>query len=114
MYLTEAEVTEILDVVRTCTGPGSATLFTFMDEQRAGNFQFRNATRMVDFWLRLKHENFVWGIAPDRLGAFLEERGHRLKSWAGEEVFRERLLTAENRHAALAIGEHVALAEVNR
>jgi len=114
MYLTEAEVTEIFDVVRSCAGPGSSTLFTFMDEQRPGNFQFRNATPMVDLWLRLKHETFVWGIGPDRLGAFLEERGHRLDSWAGEAAFRERLLTAENRHAPLAIGEHVALAEVIR
>ncbi len=85
-----------------------------MDEQRPGNFQFRNATRMVDFWLRLKQENYVWGIGSGQLGAFLEERGHRLKSWAGEEEFRERLLTPENRHAPLAIGEHVALAEVIR
>lgn len=114
MYLTEAEVMEIFDVVRACAGPGSATLFTFMDEQRPGNFQFRNATRLVDLWLRLKQEKFVWGIGPDQLGAFLEERGHRLKSWVGEKEFRERLLTPENRHAPLAIGEHVALAEVIR
>lgn len=64
MYLTEAEVTEILGVVRTSTGPKSSILFTFMDEQRPGHFQFRGATRMVDFWLRLKHENFVWGSVP--------------------------------------------------
>ena len=114
MYLTEAEVMEIFDVVRACTGPGSSTLFTFMDEQRPGNFQFRNATRLVDLWLRLKHEKFVWGIDPDQVGVFLEERGHRLQSWAGEEELRERLLTPGNRHAPLAIGENVALAEVIR
>ncbi len=85
-----------------------------MDEQHPGNFQFRNATRAVDFWLRLKQETFVWGIRPNRLDAFLEERGYRLKSWAGEETFRKHLLTPENRGAPLAIGEHVALAEVIR
>ena len=112
MYLTEAEVTEILGVVRTSTGPKSSILFTFMDEQRPGHFQFRGATRMVDFWLRLKHENFVWGIGPNQLRAFLEKRALRLKSWAGEEDFRKRLLTPENRHVPLALGEYVALAGV--
>ena len=61
MDLTEKETTAILDFLKADSGPGSRFIFTYMEENAEGDYQFRNASWLTSPWLRMTREVFTWG-----------------------------------------------------
>lgn len=47
--------------------PGTLIAFTFMEKQKNGSIQFKNASILVNPWLKRQQEVFKWGIEPSRL-----------------------------------------------
>jgi methyltransferase (TIGR00027 family) len=113
MYLPESEVASILRLVAG-HGAASRIAFTFMDPRRDGALAFHNGTRIVDWWLRLKGEPFLWGIDRRALPGFLLANNLRMIAVANEETLRERYLRKKGwKNIPLAVGECICVAGHN-
>jgi hypothetical protein len=83
-----------------------------MELDERGRPRFRDASRLLDVWLRARGEPFRWGIRPDALGGFLEPLGFRVREVASAETLRDRYLAPLGLAGRrLALGEHICLAE---
>lgn len=113
MYLALAEVDLILQFIRRHSGSGSRFAFTFMETQGAGRIGFRESSRAVDAWLRLRGESFKWGIPRGRAHKFLAARGFAVQEIITSETLRNKYLAAEDlSHFPLADGECICVAEI--
>jgi O-methyltransferase involved in polyketide biosynthesis len=56
---------------------------------------------------------WVFGLVPERIESWLEERGFRLVDRADAAEYRARYVTPVGRELPIYEGEQVALAEVN-
>lgn len=114
MYLAPAEIDLILQFIRSHSGSRSKFAFTFMETQSDGRIGFRQSSRAVDAWLRLRGESFKWGSARTRIGDFLAARGFAASDIITSETLRKKYLTAENlRRLKLADGECICVAEIS-
>ena len=114
MYLSSKEVREILSFIKETSAPGSRFIFTYMEERRRNDFQFKFASRLVDFWLAMKGEQFTWGLGDGQLEPFLNQSDFQLLDYATHNELREELLSPANRQASLAVGENIAVAQWNQ
>jgi methyltransferase (TIGR00027 family) len=57
MYLTEKHVREMLNFMSVNSGHGSQFIFTYMEENETGNYQFKNSSWVATFWLWMKKKN---------------------------------------------------------
>jgi len=111
MYLAPAEVDLLLQAVRRC-GLQTRIAFTFMETLSDGRVGFRNSSRLVDLWLRLRNESFKWGISREEVGSFLQARGFKLCEAVTAEDLRNRYLSsARLKNLPLAEGECICVAE---
>jgi methyltransferase (TIGR00027 family) len=110
MYLQEQEVKELLGQIRRHSSSGSRLIFTYMEEIREGNFQFRNASRAVTIWLKMKREVFNWGLKNEQLSPFLDRSGYKLIACKTHQQLRDEYLSEVNSDAPLAIGENIVIA----
>jgi len=114
MYLDEEELAGLFREVRAqARHADSHFLFTYMTKQPSGSIQFESATRLADWWLRLKREVFKWGIATGQLPAFLAKLGYDPVSVLDADdllALHKPALVA--RDAVSARGEAVCLAKV--
>ena len=114
MYLRAEMVDGIFRIVRHHAGARSRFAFTFLEPQAGGRVNFRNVSRWVDLWLRLRGETFLWGIRCEELPRYLETRGFRPRDLATADTFRHRYLQTDDlRDSALAEGECLCVAEYN-
>lgn len=114
MYLAPAEIDLILQFIRSHSGAKSRLVFTFMEMQSGGRIGFRESSRAVDAWLRLRGESFKWGSRRERIGDYLAARGFAARDIITSETLRTKYLTAEHlRHLSLADGECICVSEVN-
>jgi methyltransferase (TIGR00027 family) len=113
MYLSEREIRDMLATIREIGGTGSRLVFTYMEELAPGDYQFRNATKLMRLWLRWKRELFTWGLKNGQLAGFLGQSGFRLLGYKTHQDFRSAMVSEANKGASLAIGENVALAEAD-
>lgn len=114
MYLTPAEIDLILQFIRHHSGRKSRLAFTFMETQSGGRIGFRQSSRAVDAWLRLRGERFKWGSHRARIGEFLSVRGFAVREIITSETLRNKYLAAEHlKHLALADGECICVSELN-
>lgn len=114
MYLAPAEIDLILQFIRRHSGPKSRLAFTFMETQSGGRIGFRQSSRAVDAWLRLRGERFKWGSHRARIGEFLTTRGFAVREIITSETLRNKYLAAEHlKHLALADGECICVSELN-
>jgi methyltransferase (TIGR00027 family) len=114
MYLAPAEIDLILEFIRAHSGAKSRLVFTFMETQSDGRIGFRESSRVVDAWLRLRGESFKWGSKRERIGDYLAARGFAVRDIITSETLRARYLTAEHlRHLSLADGECICVSEIN-
>ena len=114
MYLAPAEIDLLLQSIRSHSGQKSKFAFTFMETQSGGRIGFRESSRVVDAWLRLRGESFKWGSTRADIGGFLAARSFVAREIISSEALRNRYLTTERlkRHA-LADGECICVAEFN-
>jgi methyltransferase (TIGR00027 family) len=114
MYLAPAEIDLILQFIRQHSGAKSRLAFTFMETQSDGRIGFRESSRAVDAWLRLRGESFKWGSGRARIGEFLASRGFSVREIITSETLRKKYLAAEDmRHLSLADGECICVSELN-
>ncbi len=115
MYLAPAEIDLILQFIRNHSGAKSRLAFTFMETQSDGRIGFRESSRAVDAWLRLRGESFKWGSGRARIGEFLAARGFAVREVITSETLRKKYLAAEEhmRHLSLADGECICVSELN-
>lgn len=114
MYLTPAEVSNLFQTIRECSGASSRFAFTFMEPQAAGRVNFRTRSRAVDAWLSWRGEVFKWGIERGALPGYLRERGFTMREIATDETFRRRYLEPNAlAHLPLATGEYVCVADLD-
>jgi methyltransferase (TIGR00027 family) len=114
MYLAPAEVDLILQFIRYHSGAKSRFAFTFMETQSDGRIGFRESSRAVDAWLRLRGETFKWGSARTRIGDFLAARGFVAREIITSEALRNKYLTTERlKRLTLADGECICVSELN-
>src|SRR5918912_990407 len=114
MYLAPAEIDLILEFIRQQSGPKSRFAFTFMETQGDGRIGFRQSSRLVEGWLRLRGESFKWGIERARINNFLAARGLNVKEVVTAETLRVRALGhVRLNNLPLAEGECICLAEVS-
>ena len=114
MYLVPAEVDKILQFIRSHSGARSRFAFTFMETQSDGRIGFREPSRAVDAWLRLRGETFKWGSARARIRDFLATRGFAVREIITSETLRNKyLLTEKMRQLSLPDGECICVSELN-
>lgn len=111
MYLTEKEVREILHFIRQFSGSKSRFVFTYMEENDHNKYQFKNASWITNFWLRIKGEGFKWGLKNEQLPVFLSESGFELLHFRTHKDLREKFF--EGNGEPLPIGENIAVAQSN-
>lgn len=111
MYFPPERVAVMLQGLARIAGPGSQLVFTFMEQLPGEPLRFRGASRLIDRWLRIKREPFLWGISRDAMSGFLAGTGWRLEQLSSPEGLRARFLdTPERSTRPLAEGESVVLA----
>lgn len=103
MYFEPAEVSSLLAAIRLHSPAGSRLAFTYMEPDDQGHTNFRRRSSPLTWWLRGVREPFRWGIRRMDLPAFLAELGFCIIELPPD-------VTAEVER--LAVGEHIALAEV--
>ncbi|MDT4896010.1 MAG: hypothetical protein QOH25_1087 [Acidobacteriota bacterium] len=114
MYLAPAEVDLTFEFIRSHSGRKSKFAFTFMETQSNGRIGFRESSRAVDAWLRLRGETFKWGSTRARIGNFLAARGFAVREIITSETLRNKYLASEQlSHLSLADGECLCVAELN-
>jgi methyltransferase (TIGR00027 family) len=114
MYLAPAEVNMILQFIRSHSGANSRFAFTFMETQSGGRIGFRESSRVVDAWLRLRGETFKWGSTHARIGDFLKAGGFAVREIITSENLRNKYLLSEKmRRLSLADGECICVSELN-
>ena len=77
-----------------------------MEKQRDGRFGFNSQTKLVDWWLRIRGEPFLWGITRDELVEFI-------RPWQVIRFFDHndlRKIKSDVSDAIIAKGEVICLA----
>ena len=110
MYLAPPEVDRMFEFIRTHSASETLFAFTFMERQAAGRIGFRQSSRAVDTWLRLRGESFKWGLERERVSEFLAARGFKLREVVAADRLREYLAPASLNHLPLAEGECICTA----
>ena len=114
MYLAESEIENLFDFVRQNSREKSQFAFTFMERQANDKIAFRNSSKLVDFWLKMRGEPFRSGFDRSELIEFLQKKNYTLESLDSAETFRQRYLTAQAmQNTPLAEGETLCLAVVS-
>lgn len=114
MYLERRAVDDVFSFVRDHSGARSLFAFSFMegrDDDKRARIGFRNSSRAVNAWLRLRGESFKWSIGVNRLPQYLRAFGFNAREIATHDTFRNRYLAPENlAHLPLAVGECLCIA----
>lgn len=114
MYLERRAVDELFSFVRDHSGARSLFAFSFMEQQGDGQqarIGFRNSSRAVNAWLRLRGEGFKWSIGVNQLPQYLATLGFNAREIATHNTFQYRYLAPENlAHLPLAVSECLCVA----
>ena len=109
MYLSEEEVKKPFSFIRNHSGSRSYFAFSFMEKGPDGKINFQTHSGLIDAWMALKGEPFIWGLERNDLSRFLEPLGFSLKTLGDAPVFRDRYLSQNHVTSPLAKGECIAL-----
>lgn len=67
MYFPAEIVSSLLKTLRSLSAAGSQLAFTFMEQYENGRIRFDSQTKLVDWWLRIRGEPFLWGPTRSEL-----------------------------------------------
>jgi methyltransferase (TIGR00027 family) len=67
MYCPANIVSSLMKTLSSLSAAGSQFAFTFMEEQQDGCIGFNSQTKLVDCWLRIRGEPFLWGSTRSEL-----------------------------------------------
>ena len=108
MYFPADIVSSLMKTLSSLSAAGSQLAFTFMEKQQDGYIRFDSQTRLVDSWLRIRGEPFLWGSTRSELAEVI--RPWRVIRFFDHDDMRnmEPLVAAE----VIAKGEVICLAEI--
>jgi len=67
MYFTADIVSSLMKSLSNLGAAESQFAFTFMEKQQDGHIRFDSQTKLVDWWLRIRGEPFLWGSTRSEL-----------------------------------------------
>ena len=67
MYFPADIVSSLMKSLNNLSAAGSQLAFTFMEKQQDGRIGFDSQTKLVDWWLRIRGEPFLWGSTRSEL-----------------------------------------------
>jgi methyltransferase (TIGR00027 family) len=108
MYFPPDIVSSLMTTLSTLSAPGSQFAFTFMEKQQDGHIRFDSQTKLVDLWLRLRSEPFLWGTTRSELAEFI-------RPWRVIRFFDHndlRKMESGYRDETIARGEVICLAGI--
>jgi methyltransferase (TIGR00027 family) len=108
MYFRADVVSPLMKTLSSLSAAGSQLAFTFMEKQQAGHIRFDSQTKLVDWWLRMRGEPFLWGSTRSELAEMI--RPWRIVRFFDDNDLRK--LDPGSRHEVIAKGEVICLAAV--
>ena len=108
MYFTADIVSSLMERLSSLSAPGSQLAFTFMEKQRDGHIRFDSQTKLVEWWLRVRREPFLWGTSRSELAEFIQP--WRVIRFFDHNHLRE--MESELADEAIAKGEVICLAAI--
>ena len=108
MYFPADIVSSLMKTLSSLSAPGSQFAFTFMEKQQDGHIRFDSQTRLVDWWLRIRGEPFLWGSTRSELAEVI-------RPWRVIRFFDHNDLRAtesDRTDEVIARGEVICLAEI--
>ena len=108
MYFTADIVSSLMERLSSLSAPGSQLAFTFMEKQRDGHIRFDSQTKLVEWWLRVRREPFLWGTSRSELAEFIQP--WRVVRFFDHNHLRE--MESELADEAIAKGEVICLAAI--
>jgi methyltransferase (TIGR00027 family) len=94
--------------------PDVQVAFTWLEPQADGRPNFTHPSRLVDFWLRVRGEPFLSGLARAELGRFLGDAGLVLKDVNdSDDLLRDMQQAAPGPGELPIVGEYICLAGSN-
>jgi methyltransferase (TIGR00027 family) len=107
MYFPANVVSALMQTLSSLSASGSQFAFTFM-EKKQDQLRFDSQTKLVDWWLRIRGEPFLWGTTRNEIAEFI-------RPWQVLRFFDHndlRNMGADLNGETLAIGEVICLAAV--
>jgi methyltransferase (TIGR00027 family) len=108
MYFPADIVASLVKTLSSLSAPGSQLAFTFMEKQRNGHIRFDSQTKLVDWWLRIRGEPFLWGTTRGELAEFIQP--WRVIRFFDDNYLRD--MQSELADDVIAKGEVICLAEI--
>jgi methyltransferase (TIGR00027 family) len=72
MYFPANVVSALMRILSSLSAAGSQFAFTFMEQQKGGRIRFDSQTTVVDWWLRIRGEPFLWGSTRNELAEVIQ------------------------------------------
>jgi methyltransferase (TIGR00027 family) len=108
MYFPVEIVSSLIKTLSILSATGSELAFTFMGKRQNGHIRFDSQTTLVDWWLRIRGEPFLWGTTRTELAEFIWP-WHVIRFFDHNEL---RGLESELADEVIARGEVICLAEI--
>ena len=108
MYFPEDIVSSLMKTLSSLSAAGSQLAFTFMEKRQDGHIRFDSQTKLVDRWLSIRGEPFLWGSRRSELVEVI-------RPWRVMRFFYHNDLRATESDLTdevIAKGEVICLAEI--
>jgi methyltransferase (TIGR00027 family) len=108
MYFSADIVSSLMKRLNELSAAGSQLAFTFMEKEQDGHIRFDSQTKLVDWWLRIRGEPFLWGSTRSELADVI-------RPWRVIRFFdHNNLLGIESElgNEVIAKGEVICLAQI--
>jgi methyltransferase (TIGR00027 family) len=108
MYFPAEVVSSLMKNLSSLSAAGSQFAFTFMEQQQDDHIRFNSQTKLVDYWLRIRGEPFLWGSTRSGLAEIM--RPWRVIRFFDHNALRE--MASDLSDEIIAKGEVICLAEI--
>jgi methyltransferase (TIGR00027 family) len=108
MYFQADVVSSLMKTLSSLSAAGSQFAFTFMERQQDGHIRFDSQTKLVDWWLRIRGEPFLWGSTRSELAEII--RPWRVIRFFDHNDFRG--MASDLSDEIIAKGEVICLAAI--
>ena len=107
MYFPAEIVSSLMKTLSSMSAAGSQLAFTFMEKQRDSRIRFDSQTKLVDWWLRIRGEPFLWGSTRSELAEII--RPWRVIRFFDHNDLRDMVDVSDE---IIAKGEVICLSEI--
>jgi methyltransferase (TIGR00027 family) len=108
MYFQADVVSSLMKTLSSLSAAGSQFAFTFMERQQDGHIRFDSQTKLVDWWLSIRGEPFLWGSTRSELAEII--RPWRVIRFFDHNDLRE--MASDLSDEIIARGEVICLAAI--